>query len=81
MGLEPTTSCLQSRRSAGLSYVPKRANATPLWANSFYAITEDANFVQGVWIEHCGPGAFASFSSRVINKASSDSANATYQAS
>lgn len=23
MGLEPTTSCLQSRRSAGLSYVPK----------------------------------------------------------
>ena len=22
MGLEPTTSCLQSRRSAGLSYVP-----------------------------------------------------------
>jgi hypothetical protein len=23
MGLEPTTSCLQSRRSAGLSYVPR----------------------------------------------------------
>lgn len=29
MGLEPTTSCLQSRRSAGLSYVPVGTNDKP----------------------------------------------------